>query len=34
MQKDSFPALVDSSTFMDDFAAGAEDSNGLITSGD
>jgi hypothetical protein len=34
MHKDSFPiaaALVDSSTFMDDFAAGAEDSNGVIT---
>ena len=31
---DSFPtaaALVDTSTFMDDFAAGAEDSNGVIT---
>jgi len=34
MHKESFPvaaALIDSSTFMDDFAAGAEDSNGLIT---
>ena len=34
MHKDSFPtaaALVDSSTFMDDFAAGAEDSNSVIT---
>ena len=35
MHKESFPvaaALIDSSTFMDDFAAGAEDSNSLITS--
>ena len=34
MHNDSFPtaaALVDSCTFMDDFAAGAEDSNGVIT---
>jgi hypothetical protein len=34
MYKDSFPtaaALVDGSTYMDDFAAGAEDSNGVIT---
>jgi hypothetical protein len=34
MHKESFPvaaAVVDNSTFMDDFAAGAEDSNGLIT---
>ena len=34
MHKDSFPtaaALVDRSTFMDDFAAGAEDENGVIT---
>ena len=34
MHKESFPVaatLIDSSTFMDDFAAGAEDSNGLIT---
>ena len=33
MHKDSFPtaaALVDSSTFVDDFAAGVEDSNGVI----
>ena len=35
MHKESFPvaaALIDSSTFMDDFEAGAEDSNGLITN--
>ena len=34
MHKDCFPsaaALVNSSTFMDDFAAGAQDSNGAIT---
>ena len=34
MHKDSFPtaaALVDSCTFMDDFEAGADDSNGVIT---
>jgi hypothetical protein len=34
MHKESFPvvaALVDSSTLMNDFIAGTEDSNGLIT---
>jgi len=34
MNRDNFPiaaTLVDSSTFMDDFAAGAEDSNGVIS---